>query len=193
MGIDGAHFHAYPYTSREARNKVIRLAEILGAYCMGIRLHITGFTKVQTRIKERAPAPWVTVLSRMAMMECAEKIAAAAKCKCLITGESLSQVASQTVENMSCTQSRIRLPVLRPLVGADKESITRKAEQIGTYATSILPYEDCCALFSPPHPVLRGDPREASALYEGLELETLIEEALRTRETVKCGFPGGTA
>jgi thiamine biosynthesis protein ThiI len=188
MGIDAVHFHAYPYSSLEARQKAVRLAEILGAYCMGIRLHIIGFTKVQLRIKERAPLPWTTVLLRMAMMECAEKLALLIKDKCLITGESLSQVASQTVENLTCTQSRIRLPVLRPLIGADKEAIIRKAEAIGAYETSILPYEDCCTLFSPPHPVLRGDPREASALYEELEPEMLIEEALLECETLKCGF-----
>ena len=188
MGIDAVHFHAYPYSSFEARQKAVRLAEILGAYCMGIRLHIIGFTKIQLRIKERAPPAWATVLLRMAMMECAEKLALLIKDKCLITGESLSQVASQTIENLTCTQSRIRLPVLRPLIGAGKESIIRKAEEIGSYETSILPYEDCCALFTPPHPVLRGNPREASALYEALEPQGLIEEALRDGETLKCGF-----
>jgi thiamine biosynthesis protein ThiI len=188
MGIDAIHFHAYPYTSAEARQKVIRLAEIAGRYCMGIRLYIAGFTAVQTRIKERAPLAWTTVLLRMAMMECAEKLALKIKSKCLITGESLSQVASQTIENVSCVQSRIGLPVLRPLIGMDKDAIIRKAEQIGTYETSILPYEDCCVLFSPPHPVLRGDPAEASALYENLELEALIAEALGDAEMVKCGF-----
>jgi thiamine biosynthesis protein ThiI len=157
---------------------------------MGIRLYIAGFTRVQARIKERAPLPWATILLRMAMMDCAEKLARRIRSKCLITGESLSQVASQTVENLGCTQSRIRLPVLRPLIGADKESIIKKAAQIGTYETSILPYEDCCVLFSPPHPVLRGDPSEASALYETLELEGLIGEALESLETVKCGFAG---
>jgi thiamine biosynthesis protein ThiI len=188
MGIDAVHFHAYPYTSAEARQKVIRLAEISARYCMGLRLYIAGFTKVQTRIKERAPLAWTTVLLRMAMMEYAEKLALKIKSKCLITGESLSQVASQTIENLNCTQSRIALPVLRPLIGADKEAIIRKAKQIGTYETSILPYEDCCVLFSPPHPVLRGSPREASSLYETLELEGLITEALDGCETVKCGF-----
>jgi tRNA uracil 4-sulfurtransferase len=178
MGIDAVHFHAYPYTSAEAQEKVVRLSKILGAYTMGIRLFIVGFTKVQMRIKEAAPLPWSTVLLRMAMMDCAEKIARKIKSKCLITGESLSQVASQTIENLTCTQSRIRLPVLRPLIGADKDSITGKAKKIGTYATSIEPYEDCCVLFSPVHPVLRGNPAEAISLYESLELEPLIEEAL---------------
>jgi len=178
MEIDAVHFHAYPYTSAEAKEKVIRLSKILGAYTMGIRLFIVGFTKVQMRIKEASPLPWSTVLLRMAMMDCAEKIARRIKCKCLITGESLSQVASQTIENLTCTQSRIRLPVLRPLIGADKDAITKKAKQIGTYETSIEPYEDCCVLFSPVHPVLRGDPAEAVRLYESLELDPLIEEAL---------------
>jgi thiamine biosynthesis protein ThiI len=185
MGMDAVHFHSYPYTSFEAKQKVIRLAEIVSEYCLGMRLYIAGFTKVQMRIKERAPLPWTTVLLRMAMMECAEKIARKIKSKCLVSGESLSQVASQTVENLSCTQSRIRLPVLRPLIGADKETIIRQAERIGTYETSIQPYEDCCVLFSPPHPVLRGDPAEAAALYEALELEPLIDEAIRECEVVR--------
>jgi thiamine biosynthesis protein ThiI len=178
MGIDAVHFHTYPYTSAQAQEKVVRLTEILGAYTLGIRLYTLAFTKVQMRIKDRAPLAWSTVLLRMAMMDCAEKIARKIKSKCLITGESLSQVASQTIENLTCTQSRIKLPVLRPLIGADKNAITKRAKQIGTYSTSIEPYEDCCVLFSPPHPILRGDPSEAARLYEALELEPLIEEAL---------------
>jgi thiamine biosynthesis protein ThiI len=189
MGIDAVHFHAYPYTSAEARQKTVRLAEILGSYCMGIRLYVIGFTKVQMRIKERAPQPWATVLLRMAMMDCAEQIARTIKAKCLITGESLSQVASQTIENLTCTQSAITLPVLRPLIGTDKQTIIRKAEQIGTYQTSIEPYQDCCVLFNPPHPVLRGKSDEALHLYKSLELEPLIAEALREYELVKCGKP----
>ncbi len=185
MGIDAVHFHSYPYTSAEARQKVIDLAAILSTYCMGIRLYIVSFTKIQMRIKERAPEAWATVLLRMAMMECAEKIALKIKSKCLITGESLSQVASQTIENLSCCESRIKIPVLRPLIGDDKESIIRLAEKIGTYTTSILPYEDCCVLFSPPHPVLRGNPEEAAALYETLELADLMDESLHTVEIIK--------
>jgi thiamine biosynthesis protein ThiI len=184
MGIDAVHFHAYPYTSEQAKEKVVRLAGILGAYTPGVRLFAVGFTKVQMRIKEAAPPAWATVLLRMAMMDCAEKIAIRIKSKCIITGESLSQVASQTIENISCTQSLITLPVLRPLIGMDKQTITIKAQQIGTYSTSIEPYEDCCVLFSPPHPILRGDPAEAVALYKSLGLEPLIEEALR-----ECAAP----
>jgi thiamine biosynthesis protein ThiI len=179
MRVDAVYFHAYPYTSEEACQKVVRLAEILGRYALGMRLYTVGFTAVQMRIKERAPEPWSTVLLRMAMAECAEKLARKARLKCLVTGESLSQVASQTIENISCTESRVSLPVLRPLIGMDKEDITRKAEAIGTYPVSILPYEDCCVIFSPPHPVLRGKPEEARALYEKLDLAELIDDALR--------------
>jgi thiamine biosynthesis protein ThiI len=186
MGLDAVHFHSYPYTSLEARKKVECLAETLAEYCLSLRLYVVGFTQVQTRIKERAPLPWATVLLRMAMMECAEKIALQTNSKCLITGESLSQVASQTIENLSCSECRITLPVLRPLIGEDKEGIIRKAEKIGTYKTSILPYEDCCVLFSPPHPILQGDPKEASALYEALELDELLAEAFDGREVVSC-------
>ncbi|MDR1929889.1 MAG: tRNA 4-thiouridine(8) synthase ThiI [Treponema sp.] len=189
MGIDAIYFHARPYTPEEARDKVVSLAEIVGRYTMGIKLYIVGFTEVQKRIRERAPLPWTTVLLRMAMMEAAEKLARKLGDKCLITGESLSQVASQTVENIACTQSGTVLPVLRPLIGTDKEEIIRTACAIGSYETSILPYQDCCVLFSPPHPVLRGDPLEARVLYGALDAGALIDEALKKAELKKCGIP----
>ncbi len=189
MHIDAVYFHAYPYTGDEARQKVVDLAGMVGLYSMGIRLYVIGFTKLQMRIRERAPQAWTTVLLRMAMMECSERLARMRKIKCLITGESLSQVASQTIENISCTESRITLPVLRPLIGMDKDEITRTAVRIGTYETSILPYEDCCVLFSPPHPVIRGDVKEANELYEKLELTEFIKEALAEAIVEKCGFP----
>ena len=185
MSISAIHFHAYPYTSQEAKEKVISIAKIIGSYNIGLKLYILNFTKVQMQIKQHSPVPWTTVLLRMAMMEASEKAALKIKSKCLITGESLSQVASQTIENLSCTQSRVLLPVLRPLIGFNKEEIIRKAQQIGTYETSILPYEDCCTLFNPAHPVLYGDPAEASAIYESLELGSLIDEALKDYELVK--------
>ena len=178
MSLDAVYFHAYPYTSDEAKGKAVRLAEIVGRYALGIRLFVISFTAIQTRIKERSPEAWRTILLRMAMMDCAERLALSREDKCLISGESLSQVASQTIENISCTQSRVKLPVLRPLIGMNKEDIIAMAEDIGTYETSILPYQDCCVLFNPPHPVLRGDPVEAGKLYEELEASPLIEEAL---------------
>jgi thiamine biosynthesis protein ThiI len=192
MSLDAVYFHAYPYTSNEARQKTVKLAEMIGRYSLGIRLFVINFTPLQARIKERSPEAWRTVLLRMAMMDCAEKLACRRGNKCLISGESLSQVASQTIENITCTQSRIKLPVLRPLIGANKEQIIRMAKKISTYETSILPYEDCCVLFSPPHPILRGSPEEAGKLYGELECDGLIEEALRSKELERCGFPGET-
>jgi thiamine biosynthesis protein ThiI len=189
MHIDAVYFHAWPYTSEEARQKAVRIAEILGAYTLGVRLHTVNFTKVQMRIKEKSPLEWSTVLLRMAMMEASEILARRRECKCLITGESLSQVASQTVENISCTQSRITLPVFRPLIGTDKEGIISIAKKIKTYEISILPYQDCCVIFSPPHPVLRGKSAEAGKLYEGLEVEGIIREALGEMTVEKCSFP----
>jgi thiamine biosynthesis protein ThiI len=186
MNIGAVHFHSYPYTSAEAKQKVIDLAGILGSFTLGIRLYILNFTAVQIRIREKAPMPWTTILLRMAMMEAAQKAAYKINCKCLITGESLSQVASQTIENLNCTQNRLKLPVLRPLIGMNKESIIREAEKIGTFAVSIRPYEDCCTLFTPPHPVLYGNAVEANRIYEGLELTELIDESLRNYELVKC-------
>ncbi|MCL2276320.1 MAG: tRNA 4-thiouridine(8) synthase ThiI [Treponema sp.] len=185
MIIDAIHFHSYPYTSLEAKQKVITLSKLTGEYAMGIRLYILNFTKVQTRIKERSPLAWTTILLRMAMMEASEKAAAKLKCKALITGESLSQVASQTIENLTCTQSRVCLPVLRPLIGLSKEEIIIKARKIGTYETSIQPYQDCCAVFSPVHPELYAKKEKAKALYEELELEPLIDEALSNYELSK--------
>ena len=190
MALDAVYFHAYPYTSDEAKGKAVKLAEIVGRYTQGIVLFVIGFTQLQKRIKERAPEAWRTVLLRMAMMECAERLALSRGDKCLINGESLSQVASQTIENITCTQNPVKLPVLRPLIGMGKEEIIARAEKIGTYETSILPYEDCCVLFSPPHPVLRGDPEEARGLYEDLDADSLIEEALGKVEIEKCSFPG---
>jgi thiamine biosynthesis protein ThiI len=185
MIVDAIHFHAYPYTSIEAKQKVIHLAEVTGSYSMGIKLYILDFSKVQMRIKEKAPHPWTTVLLRMAMMEAAEKAAIKTKCKCLITGECLSQVASQTIENLNCTENRINLPVLRPLIGFSKSGIITEAQRIGTYEVSIQPYQDCCTLFTPQHPILRGKIAEANVLYEALDIEPLINEALDNYELIR--------
>jgi thiamine biosynthesis protein ThiI len=187
LRIDAVYFHAYPYTSENARQKVITLANIMSRYCLKIHLYTVGFTCVEERIKERSPEPWLTVLLRMAMMDCAERIARDNHAGCLITGESLSQVASQTLENIACTQSNVTLPVLRPLIGMDKERIIRVAESIGTYETSILPYEDCCVLFSPTHPILHGDVDEARRRYQELELDALITQAISESVMEKCG------
>lgn len=188
MRLAAVYFHAYPYTSKEAKDKVSTIAERLSRYSIGLRLTTIPFTKVQLRIKERAPAAWTTVLSRMAMMEVAERLARVLKAKCLVTGESLGQVASQTIENMEATGSRVKMPVLRPLIAVDKQDTVRMAQRIGTYETSILPYADCCVIFSPKHPILRASLEEATALYEGLELGPFLEEAFEGREVERFGY-----
>lgn len=186
MRLEAVYFHAYPYTSEEAQKKVHRLASIVSQYALPIRLHTIPFTPVQVRIKQRAPDQWSTILLRMAMMDAAGRLARRNGIHCLVTGESLSQVASQTVENIQCTESTAGLPVFRPLIGTDKEETIRIARAIGTYDTSILPYEDCCVLFSPAHPVLHGNSKEAQDLYAGLELDAILQEALHNDLIEKC-------
>jgi thiamine biosynthesis protein ThiI len=178
MRLDAVYFHAPPYTGDDALRKVERLAAIVGRYALDVRLHAVMFTEVEHCIQNHAPPEWSTVLLRMAMMETAEMIARRRRCKCLVTGESLSQVASQTVENIACTGSIVTLPVFRPLIGMDKEAITRIAEKIGTYPVSILPYQDCCVLFSPQHPILRGNPAEAQQIYRQLELDSILQKCV---------------
>lgn len=182
MTIDCVYFHAYPYTSDEAREKVERLAEILSGYGLRIHINTIPFTEVQMRIKKKCPENYTTLMLRLCMMRAANMLAERIGASCLVTGESLGQVASQTIENMACTESMAAFPLLRPLVGTDKEEIVDIAKEIGTYETSILPYEDCCVLFSPRHPVLRSSVEDARKIYESLEVDELIKEAYERRE-----------
>lgn len=182
MKVDCVYFHAYPYTSAEAQKKVEDLAAIISAYGIDTHINIIPFTDVQMRIKEKAPENYSTLMLRMCMMKVANMVARRIKAQCLITGESLGQVASQTMENLEVTESACELPLLRPLVGLDKEEIVNTACEIGTYETSILPYEDCCVLFSPKHPVLRASVEEATKIFESLEVQELLNEAYEKRE-----------
>lgn len=182
MTIDCVYFHAYPYTSDKAREKVEHLAEILSRYGLRTHLNIIPFTEVQMQIKKKSPENFTTLMLRLCMMKAANLLASRIGASCLITGESLGQVASQTIENMSCTESVAEFPLLRPLVGTDKEEIVEIAKEIGTYETSILPYEDCCVLFSPRHPVLRAKVEEAQEIYKSLEVDELVKKAFEGRE-----------
>ena len=181
MKIDAVYFHSYPYTSDEAQKKVEDLAAIISAYGVSVHLHIVSFTQAQMQIKKSSPEAWSTLLLRMCMMSVANKIAERIGAQCIVTGESLGQVASQTVENMAVTEMMAAYPLLRPLVGMDKEEIIADAVTIGTYDTSILPYEDCCVLFSPKHPVLKADKEEAKKIYDAMGIEPLLQEAFETR------------
>lgn len=182
MKVDCVYFHAYPYTSAEAQQKVEDLAKIIARYGVDTHINIIPFTEVQMRIRQRAPENFSTLLLRMCMMRAATLLADRINAHCLISGESLGQVASQTVQNMAVTASASPYPLLRPLVGLDKEEIVETAKAIGTYETSILPYEDCCVLFSPKHPVLRASVEEAQRLYQELDAEELIQAAFNKRE-----------
>ncbi len=192
MKVECAYFHAYPYTSSEAQRKVEDLAQIISLYGIETHINIIPFTDVQMAIRKLSKdVPYIqdfstesfsTLLLRMCMMKTASILAHHIHAQCLITGESLGQVASQTIENMAVTESACSLPLLRPLIGLDKEEIIETAKSIGTYDTSILPYEDCCVLFSPKHPVLKASIETASALFEQLNADTLLQEAFEKRE-----------
>ncbi|MBQ3825495.1 MAG: tRNA 4-thiouridine(8) synthase ThiI [Spirochaetaceae bacterium] len=184
MRVECVYFHSYPYTSAEAQQKVETLAKTLGDFGVDTHLNVIPFTDVQMRIKQKSPVAWTTLMLRVCMMKAANLLAARIGAQCIITGESLGQVASQTIENMSVTEHFASLPLLRPLVGMDKEEIVATAEEIGTFETSILPYEDCCVLFSPKHPILRGTIEEAEKIYQELEIDDLIREAYEKRQII---------
>lgn len=185
MKVDYVYFHSHPYTSPEAQQKVETLAGILARYGLGGYLTVVSFTKVQQHLKRTVPEPYLTLLLRMCMMHTAEMLAGKINAQCLVTGESLAQVASQTIENLTVTDGCAKLPILRPLIGMDKEEIIRYAVDIGTYQTSILPYEDCCVLFSPKHPVLHTRRQDAEDIFARINIMPLLAEAFEQRETKK--------
>jgi thiamine biosynthesis protein ThiI len=189
LALEALHFHAYPYTSLEARDKVRSLARVLATYSGGMKLWTVSFTETQLKIKKEAREDLTTIMMRAAMMRAAGLLAERVGANSLVTGESLGQVASQTAENLRFTQSMTDFPVLRPLVGTDKEDTITLAKEIGSYETSILPYEDCCVLFTPKHPLLRAELARERAAYERLDLESLLVEALDGAECEEIAFP----
>ena len=178
LAVDAVYFHAYPFTSDEAQQKVQRLAAALRRFLPGLTLYVAPITAVQVRIKEAARAAEVTLLTRCAMMSIASMLAAEHGHDCLITGESLGQVASQTVPSLHLTGSYATLPVLRPLIGHGKESIIEIARRIGTFEISTLPYPDCCTLFAPRHPVINPVVAELRHSFERLGLDDLLEQSV---------------
>lgn len=185
MKIDAIHFHSYPYTNLQAREKVEELARILSEYTCGLQLHVVSVTHIQEEIHRLCPPEMMITLLRRFMMRIAERTAQRNGAQCIVTGESLGQVASQTIEGITSSESVVeRLPVLRPLIGLDKTEIIEVSRRIGTYDTSILPYEDCCTVFLPKHPLIRPDLAEVEREEARLDVERLIEEALTSAETV---------
>ena len=184
VNINAVHFFSFPYTSERAKEKVIELARILGTYGGGMRVFVVPFTEIQMQIHEKCPDSLGTLLMRRYMMRIANRIARQHGAQALITGENLGQVASQTMEALGCTDAVCDLPVFRPLIGLDKLEITEQAIKIGTYETSILPYEDCCTVFTPRHPTTKPKVEQLIEAEKALDTEALVAEAVANTESV---------
>ena len=185
LPLDMIHFFSYPYTSPEAKDKVIELARLLTPWCGRLTVHVVPFTKIQEELRRSCPEELFTILMRRFMMRIACRVAYRVGAGALVTGESLGQVASQTMSAMRLTGAVCDLPILRPVVGMDKEEIVRIARKIGTFETSILPYEDCCTVFTPRHPRLRPLPGEVEAAEANLDIEALVDEAVKNIERIQ--------
>ena len=185
MNVDCIHFHSYPYTNLQAKEKVIELTRILGKYNAGVTLYVVSITRIQEEIHKNCPEEMMITLMRRFMMRIAERLARKIGAQCIITGESLGQVASQTIEGITSSNAVVEdLPVLRPLVGFDKTEIVERSKAMGAFETSILPYEDCCTVFLPKHPLIRPKLNEVLAQENKLNVEALIEEAFATMEII---------
>ncbi|NLY66678.1 MAG: tRNA 4-thiouridine(8) synthase ThiI [Tissierellia bacterium] len=178
--ISAIHFHSYPFTSERAEEKVKNLAKILSLYTGKMRMYSVNILDIQKEINAKCPEDQMTILSRRFMMRIAEKVARENDIDVLITGESLGQVASQTVESIAVTNASVNIPILRPLIGMDKVHIIDIAKEIETYETSILPYEDCCTLFLPKHPVTRPKLKYIEKSEKNIDVEGLVEKALES-------------
>ena len=185
MLIEALHFHSYPYTSERAQEKVEELARIVAGYTGNFNLHVINLLPIQEAIVANCPEEETTLLVRRFMMKIAERVAQDRSCMMLITGENLGQVASQTAEALVVTDQAVTMPVMRPLIAMDKVEIMDRARDIGTYETSILPYEDCCTVFLPKHPKTKPKLDAILASESLLEVEALIEKALESREVVR--------
>ena len=179
------HFFSFPYTSQQAKEKVIELTKLLTAWCGKMTLEVVPFTHIQEEIRDKCPEEYFTLIMRRFMMRIAERIALSNGAKAIVTGENLGQVASQTMEAMASTQAVLSLPVLQPLIGLDKEEIVQLSRRIGTFDTSILPYEDCCTVFTPRHPRTRPTVAEVEAAESALDVDALVEEALQGIERIR--------
>lgn len=184
MRIEAVHYHSYPYTNERAWEKVKELAQILSIYCGKIIIHSINLLPIQEQIVQHCPEEELTILIRRFMMKIAERIARETDCLMLITGENLGQVASQTAEALVVTDEAVHMPVMRPLIAMDKVDIMEKARQIGTYDTSILPYEDCCTVFLPKHPKTKPKIKTILKSEKNIDVEALINAALEQKEIV---------
>ena len=185
MKISSIHFHSYPFTSDQAREKVMTLAKELTDFTGKMDVYIVPFTDIQIKIHEECPEEFMITIMRRFMMRISQKIAQKIGAGALITGESLGQVASQTLESINTTNSVATMPVFRPLIGFDKMDIIEISHKIGTYQTSILPYEDCCTVFLPKHPVTKPKLHIIERAEQKLNIDELIEQAIENIELVQ--------
>ena len=185
VALDMVHFFSYPYTSPEAKEKVIQLARDLLPYTGRLVVHVVPFTAIQEELRRSCPEELFTIIMRRFMMRISQEVARRCGAKALVTGECLGQVASQTMDAMICTGAVVQLPVLRPCIGMDKEEIVQISRRIGTYNTSILPYEDCCTVFTPRHPRLRPILSEVEAAEAGLDIDGMVKAAVDGIERIQ--------
>ena len=181
------HYHSFPYTSERAREKVLELARLLSEYCGKMRVHVVPFTEIQMQIHAKCPENYTTLIMRRYMMRIAEIIARKDGAQALITGESIGQVASQTMEALGCTDAVVNMPVFRPAIGMDKSEIIERAQKIGTFETSSLPYEDCCTVFTPKHPATHPRIELIQKAEDALDSEALIAAAIEGTEVIEVG------
>lgn len=185
LELNAVHFFSYPYTSERAKKKVLKLAELLGEYVGHFKVYVVPFTEIQLQIRDNCREDMMTLIMRRFMMKISEKIALSSGSKALITGESLGQVASQTIDSLNVTNSAVDIPVFRPLIGMDKTEITVISREIDAFETSILPYEDCCTVFTPKHPKTKPRVYEVEAEEQKLPFDKLIEEAVANVEIIE--------
>ena len=179
------HFFSFPYTSELAKQKVLDLAKLLLPWCGRLTVEVIPFTHIQEEIRDKCPEPYFTLIMRRFMMRLSQEVALANGCGALVTGENLGQVASQTMEALGCTEAVCRLPVLRPLIGFDKEEIVQISRKIGTFELSTLPYEDCCTVFTPRHPRTKPRVEAVEEAEAALDIDALVREALENIERVR--------
>lgn len=184
MTIRCVHFHSFPYTSLQAKQKVLDLAKICKKYTLRMTVDVVSFTEIQTAIHEKCPEDYMITIMRRFMMRISEKIARNYGAGAVITGESLGQVASQTLESITSTNAVATMPVFRPLIGFDKDQIIEISQQIGAFETSILPYEDCCTIFLPKKPVTKPRLSAVEKIESVLDIDTLVENAMQSIETI---------
>ena len=186
--VECVHFFSYPYTSQLARDKVMELARLVTKYCGRMTVNVVSFTQIQEAIRDNCPEEFFTLIMRRFMMEISQRIAKDDGCNALITGENLGQVASQTMQAMAVTGAVVDIPIFMPLVGMDKEEIITIARKIGTFDTSVLPYEDCCTVFTPKHPKTKPTLGQVIQAEKNLDREALIQEALATVEKIAVKY-----